>query len=103
MEYQEYFDMGIKLAFASAQMNPIVQQGIQQNRTSAMAGGNRYAKGWSPNVPLSPSANAMASSTTGVGGPPKLPPINYSAAAGAKNPAAAQIGQQGSWTRGGRT
>jgi hypothetical protein len=103
MTTKEAFDLGIQLALkvAEAQMDPTVQQGIQQRRTSAMAEGNRYAKGWSPNVPLSPTASAMASSTSGVGGAPKLPPVDYSAAAGAQSPYTAQIGQQGAWTRSG--
>lgn len=103
MKHKDYFNLGIKLALKYAQdmMDPMVQQGIQQRRQSAMAEGNRYAQGWSPNVPMSPAGAAVAGSQTDVGGAPKMPPVDYSAAAGAQSPYTAQIGQQGAWTRSG--
>ena len=102
--HDEAYNEGVKLALQDAgllkkgAMDPIVQKGIQQRRTSATAGGNRYAGGWSPNVPKTPTEKAMKAPSL-VGGKPKLPPVDYSAAAGKASRYTKQISGQGAWTR----
>lgn len=90
MDKQAAYELGVRLALEDAglvkesAMDPGIRKGVQQRRSSATAEGNRYAGGWSPNVPKTPSEKIMATSKSGVGGPPKLPPIDHSAEAGKK-------------------
>jgi len=96
-------DAGL-LKESAGTMDPTVQQGIQANRQASMAEGNRYAAGYSPNVPMNNTESALAASApaatgggysgavgtsgkgyidaankpfTGVGGKPGLPPLGH--------------------------
>jgi len=83
----EFYKLGCEMALrvcgldkAADEMDPGVQAGIQQRRTSAMAEGNRYAQGWSPNVPMNRTQQAMAPRAQQVAA--AKPAVDYSAAAG---------------------
>lgn len=92
MNKQAAYELGVRIALFDAgllkegqgTMDPVVQKGIQERRTSAMAEGSGYAKGWSPNVPKTPTEKILATTKSMIGGPPRLPPIDYSAEAGKK-------------------
>jgi hypothetical protein len=99
------YEIGVTLALQDmgllkeSQMDPIVSKGIQQRRTSATAEGNRYAKGWSPNVAKTRTEKAMAAPSGIGGGRPRLPPVNYSQMASQPSRYVQQIKQQGAGTR----
>ena len=105
------YRLGVKLAMealglevdeeklAVVTMDPTVQRGIQERRTSAAAEGNRFAGGWSPNVPKTPTEQAMSAPSGIGGGVPKLPPIDYSQEASKPSRYTQQIAQQAPRTR----
>lgn len=66
----EMYQAGVQAAIeeifgkmAGETMHPLVQKRVTDMRTQAMAEGNRYAKGYSPNVPMGKSEQALARST----------------------------------------